>query len=153
MQRAWILALALLLGSCAAKRPAQVAASLPTASGGEAHFQSYCAACHQYDGIAGGEAPPLADSPFVTGPESRLIKIVLHGVEGEMEIQGRTYDREMPGFGQILSDPDIAALVSYVRRRFGGIGEPVQSATVSLIRAESETRSSYWQVEELLNGP
>jgi len=48
-----------------------------------------------------GEAPPLAGSPWVTGPEERLIKIVLHGVHGPMQIEGKTYDQEMPGFGRI----------------------------------------------------
>ena len=150
MVRGWMLASALLLTSCAAKRPVADASS-PTA--GETHFQSYCAACHQYDDVAGGEAPPLDDSPWVAGPESRLIKIVLHGVEGRMEIQGRTYDREMPGFGQILSDADVAALLSYVRERFAGLAEPVAPETVARFRAENENRTGYWSVEELLNNP
>src|SRR5436190_1457091 len=87
---------------------------------GSVQFQSYCAACHQYDGQRMGEAPPLAGSPWVAGPEERLIKIVLHGVHGPMEVDGKTYDQEMPGFGRILSDVEVASLLSFVRRRFAG---------------------------------
>ena len=116
-------------------------------------FNNYCAACHQHDGQGGVEAPPLAGSPWVTGPEGRLIRIVLHGVRGAMEVRGNTYDREMPGFGQVLSDADAASLLSFVRRRFGAPSEPITPATVSRVRAANQTRTGYWSVEELLGKP
>ena len=99
------------------------------------------------------EAPPLAGSSWVAGPESRLIRIVLHGVRGEMEVAGRTYNREMPGFGQIVSDAEIAALLSFVRRRFGGLDTEIQPQTVAEIRTRYQDRSSYWSVDELLRIP
>jgi mono/diheme cytochrome c family protein len=116
---------------------------------GSVQFQSYCAACHQYDGQRMGDAPPLAGSPWVTGPEERLVKIVLHGVRGPIEVDGKTYDQEMPGFGRILSDAEVASLLSFVRRRFGGPSDPITPATVGRIRAASQSRTSYWSVEEL----
>ncbi len=116
-------------------------------------FQSYCAACHQYDGQAVGEAPPLDNSPWVTGPEDRLIKIVLHGVRGEMEIQGETYNREMPGFGGVLTDADAASLLTFVRTRFGGSSSPVFAHKVHDVRTANQDRTDYWTVEELLAAP
>ena len=97
-----------------------------------------------------GEAPPLADSPWVTGPQERLIKIVLHGVKGEMEVHGVTYDREMPGFGKILRDAEIASLLSFVRRSFGATGQPISAAHVRRVRQAHRERTKYWSVEELL---
>ena len=120
---------------------------------GRADFESYCAACHQYDGQGMGAAPPLEGSPWVVGPRKRLVKILLHGVRGKMEVDGKTYDREMPGFGQILSDEEIASLLSYVRGRFGGLSTPVEPETVSEVRSEHEDRSDYWSVDELLVEP
>ena len=70
-----------------------------------------------------------------------------------MEVQGETYDREMPGFGQILSDADVASLLSFVRSRFGGISHPVTPASVSRVRAISRDRTDYWSVDELLAEP
>lgn len=126
----------------------------PTADDrGRKQFQSYCAACHQYDGQGVGDAPPLAGSPWVTGPEDRLIKIVLHGVRGRMEISGKTYDREMPGFAPILSDQDVSSLLSFVRRQFGAPSEPISADAVSRVRAATRDRTDYWNVEELLKGP
>jgi mono/diheme cytochrome c family protein len=89
----------------------------------------------------------------VNGPPERLIKIVLHGVRGKMEIAGRTYDREMPGFGQVLSDEQIASLLSFVRRRFARINEPLSPAAVRQVRAGNQDRTAYWSVEELLAEP
>ncbi|MBK5292851.1 MAG: cytochrome c [Acidobacteriia bacterium] len=120
---------------------------------GRIQFQNYCAACHQYDGQGMGDAPPLDGSPWVTGPEDRLIGIVLHGVRGPMEVSGKTYDLEMPGFGQVLSDAGAASLLSFVRMRFGAPVAPIAPAAVSRVRALHKTRTDYWSVEELLKIP
>ena len=104
----------------------------------------------RHDGVAGGDAPPLAGSPWVTGPEERIIKIVLHGVRGRMEIAGEVYDREMPGFGAILSDADVASLVSFVRARFGSAGSATKVETVARVRTRAAGRKDYWSIEELL---
>jgi mono/diheme cytochrome c family protein len=143
----WLAALA---AGCAAGRHQTSAAN---AELGGTHFETYCAGCHVEDTGIRGQTPPLEGSSWVTGPEGRLIKIVLHGVRGEMVIQGRTYDQEMPGFGPVLSDSEIASLLSFVRRQFGGINTPIALATVSAIRAAHSQRTTYWTVEELLRDP
>jgi mono/diheme cytochrome c family protein len=139
-----------LLAACAApRRQGRIAEAEP----GATRFRNYCAACHQYDGQGMGDAPPLDGSPWVTGPESRLIRIVLHGVRGPMEVAGKTYDLEMPGFAPILSDSDVASLLSFVRRRFGGPSPPIAPATVGRIRAANSTRTEYWRADELVDEP
>jgi mono/diheme cytochrome c family protein len=143
--------LALALAGCAGR--VQRARNLDPPPGA-AKFASYCSACHQYDGQGMGDAPSLdASSPWVSGPPERLIKIVLHGVKGKMEIAGRTYDREMPGFGKMLTDEQTASLLSFVRRRFAGINKPVTPAEVTHVRASNQDRTAYWSVEELLANP
>jgi mono/diheme cytochrome c family protein len=100
-----------------------------------------------------GSAPPLAGVSWVTGSESRLIRIVLHGLRGPLVVAGKTYDLEMPGFGRVLSDADVAALLTYVRKRFGGPADPIRPEAVSRVRAAYSTRTDYWTVEELRRGP
>ena len=95
----------------------------------------------------------MANSPWVIGPEERLLKIVLYGVRGEIEVHGKTYDREMPGFGGILSDAEVASLLSFVRQNFGAIEQPISAATVGQIREANLGRTDYWSVEELLAEP
>ena len=121
-----------------------------SASLGERLFDSYCSACHQYDDQGMGEAPPLENSPWVVGPSERLVRILLHGISGRIEIGGRVYDREMPGFGRILSDRDAAALATYTRRRFGAHEPSVTPAEVKRIRDEHADRTAYWPADELL---
>ena len=148
-----VLAVAAVWGSVAGCGRGTRRAGKAPAEPGRTQFQSYCAACHQYDGQGVGEAPPLDDSPWVTGPEERLIRIVLHGVRGAMVVHGKRYNREMPGFGQILSDADVASLLSFVRGHFGASSEPIMATTVSRVRAASPGRTDYWSVEELLQKP
>lgn len=116
---------------------------------GEKTFRDYCAACHRYDGQEMGEAPPLHDSPWVDGEAEPLIRIVLHGVRGRIELHGKVYDREMPGFGSILSDKTVADLLSFVRTAFNSEGKPVSEAQVRRVRKQNAGRSEYWSVEEL----
>jgi mono/diheme cytochrome c family protein len=89
----------------------------------------------------------------VTGPEGRLIRIVLHGIRGPIEVQGKTYNQEMPGFQHVLTDAEIAALVSFVRRRFGGLNGLTTAAAVSRVRSATQNRAGYWTVDDLLKEP
>lgn len=139
---------ALLSGCGAGRQQASVAAPAPP---GRTQFESYCAACHAIDGQGvESEAPPLAGSSWVSGPEQRLIRILLHGVRGPIEVRGRTYNREMLGFGRVMSDAEIASLASFVRGSFGGVATPVDAAQVSRIRATTSQRTTPWTAEELL---
>ncbi len=129
-------------------------AAEPDSEPGRIRFQIYCAACHQRDGAGTeGGPPPLAGSSWVAGSESRLIRIVLHGVRGAMEVGGETYNLEMPGFGQIFTDAEIASVLSYVRTHLGGSSPPITPASVKNIRAATRGRTAYWTAAELLEMP
>jgi mono/diheme cytochrome c family protein len=66
-----------------------------------------------------------------------------------MVIAGVVYDREMPGFAPVMNDAEIASLLSFIRRRFGGSKQPVEAADVSRVRAAHAARSGYWHTDEL----
>ena len=127
---------------------------MPYADPGRTQFESYCAACHLSNGPGmAAEAPPLDGSPWVTGSEDRLIKIVLHGLRGVVEVGGKTYNQEMPAVGQVLTDAQIATLLSFVRQHFGAASAPILPATVSKVRAATRNQRGYWTVDELLKEP
>ncbi len=109
----------LLLGLAVGRGPTADPTADPE-SRGDIAFLNHCAPCHLPDGrgVDGG-GPPLADSSWVRGPDSRLIRIVLHGLRGPIDVGDQTYNREMLAFGPILSDEQIADLLTS-RRRFGG---------------------------------
>jgi mono/diheme cytochrome c family protein len=129
-------------------------ASGRTVRSGATHYERFCSGCHGSDGLAlDGEAPPLAGSSWVSGPEARLIKIALHGLRGPIQVGDKTYDREMPGLGRRLSDREMAALLSFVRNRWGASSAAITPAAVTRVRTASGNRNRYWTVEELLTAP
>ena len=100
-----------------------------------------------------GEAPPLEDSSWVMGPEGRIIRIALHGLRGPIQVAGKGYNQEMPGFAPVLTDTDIASLLTYARKQFGGVDLAVLPATVAAIRDATRERKGLWTADELLKVP
>jgi len=106
-------------------------------------YRQFCAACHQLSG--GGvpdEFPPLTGTDWVSGDKGRLIRAVLHGMQGPLTVNGNQYDEVMPGHA-FLSNKDIAALLTYVRAAFGGGAGPVLGSEVLLVR-NAEQRKTPW---------
>ena len=100
-----------------------------------------------------GEAPPLAGSAWIAGPEGRVIRIVLQGLRGPIEVAGKKYNQEMPAFGPVLSDAEIASLLTHARKRFGAVETPVSKEAVASIRAANRNRKGFWTAAELLKEP
>lgn len=98
-------------------------------------YMSTCASCHQANGQGlPGQFPPLAESSWVTGDPETVIRIVLLGLTGPVEVQGTVYNGVMPAQGH-LNDEQIANVVSYVRTNFGNDAGEVDPALVAEVRA------------------
>lgn len=101
---------------------------------GRVHYNTYCAACHQRDGKGDNNRfPPLYDSEWVTGKEERLIDVVLNGLQGEIQVNGKTFNGLMPP-NRHLDDHAIASILTYVRKRFGNESSPVSALKVKELR-------------------
>jgi mono/diheme cytochrome c family protein/glucose/arabinose dehydrogenase/lysophospholipase L1-like esterase len=120
------------------------------------HREAHCATCHQPHGNGLDPVyPSLVGSPWVTGDEERLIKIVLHGLWGPIEVNGKTYDPAkgvppMTPFEALLKDDEVAAVLTYVRNSWGNKAAPVKPETVKKVREATKERSIFWKPEELL---
>lgn len=115
-------------------------------------YTAICAACHQPNGLGQeGLAPPVANSEWSTGPEGRLIRIVLQGVGGPMTVNGRQYSLEMPGLGAVLNDEQIAQILSFMRRDLGNVAPVVETSAVEKLRAATKDRGAGWTADELDN--
>ena len=138
----------------AAKATATKPASATVAQGpdGKVVFSTTCAACHQATGEGvEGTYPPLAGSEIVNGDENKVVRIVLHGLTGPVEVAGETYSGMMPPWGGVLKDPEIAAVLTYVRSAWGNHAAPVTVSKVAAIRAATASRTTPWTVAELTN--
>ena len=93
---------------------------------GENVYATQCATCHQADGqgLAPG-FPALAGSRVATGPLQDHIEVVLNGREGTA----------MQAWGEMLSEADIAAALTYTRNAFGNdTGDVVQPQAIARIK-------------------
>ena len=112
-------------------------------------FANTCAACHQSNGLGmEGLAPPLVDSEWVHGPPARLARVVLHGLTGPITVNGTPYNMEMPAL-PTLTDAEVAAVLTYVRREWEHAADPVDEQTVAAVRKETEGRAALWTAKEL----
>ncbi len=116
---------------------------------GKTVYATLCGVCHQPTGAGmPGLAPPLANSEWVLGSADRAIRIVLGGLTGPIEVAGTKWQLEMPGL-PILSDEDIAAALTYIRREWEHTESAVAPQQVAAIRAATKSRTKPWTAEEL----
>jgi mono/diheme cytochrome c family protein/glucose/arabinose dehydrogenase len=100
-----------------------------------------CLSCHQANGRGLYPVyPPLADSEIVLGDPSLLAAIIMHGLEGRIEVQGRHYNQQMPP-APIKDDTDIAAVITYVRQAWGNDASAVGPDLVEAVRKATSGRS------------
>ena len=115
---------------------------------GAAVFATTCATCHQsHGGGQDGKAPTLRGTKYAVGDEARLARILIHGLEGPLEIDGQTWNMEMPRFEG--SDEDLAAVLTFVRRSWGNGADPVTVKTVVAERAAAGGRTRALTAAEL----
>ena len=127
------------------ERPKTAGGAGTPAGDGAQIFAARCAACHQAGGTGiPGVFPPLAGSNWVTGSDIAAVRILLHGVQGTLTVNGAAYNGAMPGFASQLSDAEIAAVLSYVRSQWGNEAEPVGTSLVTAERATTAARSEPW---------
>ncbi len=124
---------------------------LTRAQMGKKVFDTTCIACHQANGLGvPGQYPPLVASEWVTGSEERLVRIVLHGLNGPITVEGKEYNNVMAPLGGALKDDQIANVLSYVRASWGNTASEVQPETVAKVRADTAGRTTFWTADELL---
>ena len=96
-------------------------------------FNTYCSVCHQRDGLGNDRFPPLSGSEWVLGDKNALIAIVLGGLDGNITVKGKSYNNKMPRLN-LLSDENIAQILTYIRQNFNNNASAVTLEDVSKTR-------------------
>lgn len=116
--------------------------------------EGYCGTCHQPDGKGLDKSgfPTLVSTPWVTGSEERLIKLVLNGLMGPIEVNGVKFSGQVPmtPFGSMLSDQEVADVLTYVRNAFDNKASVIQPDKVKQVRAAIKSKTGFYSPEELL---
>jgi mono/diheme cytochrome c family protein len=110
---------------------------------GRTVYQTLCQACHQPNGRGMEKlAPSLIGSEFALASTPTIpIRIVLNGKEGSVGL--------MPPLGGALTDEQVAAALTYIRREWGHTASPIDPALVAQTRRETAGRTRPWTTEEL----
>lgn len=119
---------------------------------GASYFAERCATCHGTDGAGiTGLAPALVDSPWVTTNTERLVRVVLHGLQGEIEVNEASWNGVMPGHAGVpeFTDEVASGLVTYLHRAWGHSGRPIEPEFVAEIRETTRERLFPWMADEL----
>src|SRR5688572_4823829 len=100
---------------------------------GKEVYDINCTSCHMEkgDGLEGA-FPPLAKSDYLMADKARSIKQILNGASGEMVVNGKTYNGEMPAMD--LTDEQVSDVLNYVRNSWGNKGAAVTPAEVKAQR-------------------
>jgi glucose/arabinose dehydrogenase/mono/diheme cytochrome c family protein len=116
--------------------------------------EGFCITCHQEDGkgLSASGFPPLAGTQWVTGNEERLIKIILNGLMGPIEVLGNDYPGQVPmtPYAGMLNDREVAAVSTYVRNSFGNEAGPITPAKVKEVREATKSKEGFYSPTELL---
>jgi len=123
-------------------RPARAAASTSAArtdaqARGARLYETHCVACHgeRGEGVRGAY-PALAGSRAVTMASSaNLVHVVLQG-GFPPTTAGNPRPFGMPPFATMLSDAEVADLLTFVRSAWGNRGAPVSTLDVSRFRSD-----------------
>ena len=99
-------------------------------------YNTYCGKCHERNGEGNSRFPPLKGSEWLAGDVKQPLYIVLNGVEVEMMVRGRKFMNTMPGFANVLSDEQLADVLTYVKTEFNDAKSGVSVQEVRKARKE-----------------
>jgi mono/diheme cytochrome c family protein len=121
-----------------AAAPVQKAIPQATMDRGKQVYLEQCLACHQVDGTGVPNMnPPLIKTKWVLGDKGPLVKVVLNGMTGDVEINDDTYHNVMAPHPD-LTDQQISDVLTYVRNSWGNKAAAITPAEVKAIRAKNK---------------
>lgn len=120
-----ILFLVLLIASCTGKKGAESDTSVAKVKfeqylvEGQTLYQQHCSNCHQLEGQGLAQLfPPLAGSDYLNADINRAICIIKNGQQGEIVVNGVTYNQMMPGVTN-LTNLEVAEISTYIYNSWG----------------------------------
>ena len=121
-----------------------------------------CTSCHQANGQGiQGAFPPLAghlpDVYNTDGGRDYIINVLLYGLQGEIQINGSSYNGVMNAWSQ-LSNEEIAAVINHELTAWGNEADlqnfqPVQPSDVEAQRGQGSSATDVYQIRQGLSLP
>ena len=100
-------------------------------------YIAQCMSCHMENGEGIEDVyPPVAKSDYLMSDKKRSIDNVIHGLTGEIVVNGKKYNMDMTPFE--LSDQDVSDVLNYIRNSWGNSGEAVTPEEVAACRRTTD---------------
>ncbi|MBC5782072.1 c-type cytochrome [Ramlibacter sp. USB13] len=101
-------------------------------------YERHCAACHgdQGQGVPGAYPPLAGNRAVMLANTSNLVQVILHG-GFPPATRGQPRPFGMPPFATVMSDADVAAVITYVRSSWNNRAAPVSELSVSQQRSST----------------
>jgi mono/diheme cytochrome c family protein len=114
------------------------AAKTATGNRGARLYAQHCAGCHGVAGYGMAEHfPPLVGDPILGAKDPwGAIWVSLYGLKGR-PLDGVTYPGTMAGFSKILTDDELAELLTYAREAFARQKQGVTPADVRKVKRDA----------------
>ena len=105
---------------------------------GKALYAQHCMVCHQEDGNGVPNLnPPIRKTEYVNGDKTRLINILLKGLNEPIEIDGEEYSNPMPAFNY-LNNQQVADILTFIRNHFDNKSPAINATEVNKVRNSTE---------------
>lgn len=116
---------------------------------GESLYTQNCAACHGKDAEGvDGVFPPLKNTQWITGDSSVPVRILLHGLSGEIVVREKTFQGSMPPFKARLSAAEMATILNYLRTESEGDYPEISTEDIIRIDNHYSDRITPWNAKE-----
>jgi mono/diheme cytochrome c family protein len=130
---------------------------------GQKIFKERCVLCHQTDAHgAAGVAPSLAGTlvPYLGSADGKryLAQILVSGMIGPIDTDGRKFSGLMPSFRADLSDAEIAATINYVLGTYNDVSDagatmPIAPEDVAAVTAANPVATGTRALRQSLGVP
>ena len=121
-------------------------------------YDTYCGGCHQRSGggIAGGFPPLAGHAPLLYAQKGSayMVRLVLFGLSGAIEVEGTPYNGMMPSWASSLRDDEVAAVIDYVLTSWSNDQhlpkefKPIVPSEIATARAENLTSDQVYAMRE-----
>ena len=80
--------------------------------------------------------------------DNHLVKIVLKGLQGPIQVKGSTFNNAMPTWS-MLTDEQTAAVLTFIRSEWGNSAPPIPADYVKAMREQTASRTEPWSPKDL----
>ncbi len=107
---------------------------------GQTLYVRNCLICHQLNGQGNPPSfPPLAKSDYLLADPDRGIRAICEGLSGSITVGGTAFNGLMPA--QLLTDAEIADVLTYVLKSWGNNGPSLAEDHVRDVRAKTQYKT------------